>query len=127
MGAGSPKGGRNNINARRMSSEAMFTLVVQIRKPKDSTLFEDHFWRVHLPLAKAIPGLRKIVVHRVTEARGGDSSLYGLTELHFDNRPAFEGAMASPEAENAIRDGQKLEKEAGTTMTFDYYCETTNL
>ena len=104
--------------------EPMFALVVQIKKPRDLARFEDYFWRVHLPLAKTIPGLRKITIHRILEARGGDRDLYGLAELYFDDQTAFEKAMASPEAKHAIQDGSKLEKEAGTTMSFDYYCQT---
>ena len=101
-----------------------FTMIVQVRRPKDQTLFEDRLWNVHFRLVKAIPGIKTIRVHRVVKARSKESDLYGLIELCFDNRQALETAMDSEEATMALRDGSKLESEAGTAMTFDYYCET---
>ena len=109
------------------STESMFTVVVQIKKPEDVTLFEDYFWRVHLPLVKAIPDLKRIIVHKVTGTRQGIPGLYGLVELSFDDHEAFQKAMVSHEARHAMRDGSKLDKVAGTSIRFDYYCETTQL
>ena len=103
----------------------MFTLVVQVKKPENVTFFEDYFWRVHLPLVKAIPRLKRITVHKIVKVRQGDPGLYGLVELYFADHEVFQRAMASQEARHTIEDGSKLEKKAGTTMNFDYYCETT--
>jgi uncharacterized protein (TIGR02118 family) len=88
-------------------------------------MFEEHFRNVHLPLVKAIPGIKKIIVHKIVEARGADRELWGLVELCCDDRATFQRAMSSPEAKNALQDGLRLEAEAGTTMSFDYYCEAT--
>ena|SRR2546425_7403472 len=104
----------------------MFTLIVRVTKPKDQTLFEDHLWNVHFRLVKAIPWIKRIRVHKVVKARSEESDLYGLIELYFDNGQALETAMNSEEAKKAIQDGSKLENEAGTAMTFDYYCETSD-
>lgn len=102
----------------------MFTLVIRVTNPRDKILFEDQLWRVHLPLVKSIPSVRGIRVHKVVKAPVGEPALYGLIELCFDSKEALETAMDSREAKRAILDGSRLEKEAGTAMTFDYHCET---
>jgi uncharacterized protein (TIGR02118 family) len=105
----------------------MFSVVIQIRKPRDLGKFEEHFWRTHLPLVRAIPGVRKVIVHRIVEAHGGDQNLWALVDLNCEDLATFQKAMASPEAKCALQDGLNLESNAGTTMSFDYYCETTEL
>jgi uncharacterized protein (TIGR02118 family) len=102
----------------------MFTVIVQIKKPKDKATFEEHFWKVHLPIVKIIPGVRRITVHRVLEIHGGDPDLYGMVELCFDDQPSFDRAKSSPEMKTAFEDGSRLEVEAETVMSFDYYCDT---
>jgi uncharacterized protein (TIGR02118 family) len=103
----------------------VFTLIVRITKPRDLAVFEEHFRTVHLALVRAIPGIKSIAVHKIVEARGSDRELWGLVELYCDDRATFQRAMSTPEAKEALQDGSRLEAEAGTTMNFDYYCETT--
>lgn len=102
----------------------MFTVIVQVKKPKDQTLFEDYLWNVHLRLVKALPGIRAVRVHKVAKARRQESDVYGFIEMYFDNKQAFEMAMNSDEAKKANEDGPNLDQKAGTPVRFDYYCET---
>jgi len=95
-----------------------------VTKPRDSARFEDHFWNVHLHLAKKIPGLRRVVVHHVQDVLGDGSDLHAIVELQFESREAYEKALSSPEMRKAQEDGAWLERETGTEMSFRYLCET---
>jgi uncharacterized protein (TIGR02118 family) len=104
----------------------MFTLIVQVKRPKNQALFEDHLWNIRLPLVNELPGIKGIRVHKVDKSLRGENSLWGMIELYFDDKETLETAMGSEEAKKAIVDGSRLENEAGTAMTFDYYCTSSD-
>jgi uncharacterized protein (TIGR02118 family) len=49
-----------------------------------------------VPLVEDMPGLRRITVGRVRGSPSGVASIHLLHELHFDDQPSLEAAMASP-------------------------------
>ena|SRR2546430_5277310 len=65
--------------------ESMAKLIVFYRTPRDPAEFDRYYAQVHIPLAKKIPGLRRLEVTRVTGAPSGASDLYLIAELYFDN------------------------------------------
>ena len=75
--------------------ESMAKLIVFYRTPRDPAEFDRYYAQVHIPLAKTIPGLRRLEVTRVTGAPSGASDLYLIAELYFDNAAAREAALAS--------------------------------
>jgi len=79
-------------------------LVVLYKKPADVAAFESHYKEVHTPLAKKMPGLRKLEVAHVTGSPGGEPKFYMVTELYFDNADALKAALASPEGKAAGKD-----------------------
>ena len=54
----------------------------------------DYWNAVHGPLVLAIPGLVKYVQSEMVEDLGG-SSFDGLAELYFEDKDAYDAAMAS--------------------------------
>lgn len=78
-------------------------LLALFRRPEDPEAFERHYWDVHIPIVRQMPGLRRIEVHRVAQALG-DSDLYQVAELVFDDREALEAAMRSEAGRAGGRD-----------------------
>ena len=76
----------------------MARMVVIYKTPKDPAAFDKHYFAVHVPLAKKLPGLRRYEVsrgHIVTPA--GGSEFYMVATLHFDSLAAIQAAFATSE------------------------------
>jgi len=82
----------------------MVKLIALYRKPADVAAFEQHYREIHTPLAKKMPGLRKIEVARVYGSPGGEPKFYMATEMYFDNKDALMAALSSPEGKAAGKD-----------------------
>ena len=73
--------------------------------------FVKHWVEIHAPLAHAVPGLRRYVQsHIQDERRRADIpttqvEVDGIAELWYDDRAAFDRAMASPQAKILHDDG----------------------
>lgn len=90
----------------------MARMVVIYRTPKDPAAFDAHYFGVHVPLAKQLPGLQKYEVSRrpiVTPA--GDPEPYLIGTLYFDDMAAMRGAFATPEGRACAADRRVLAPE----------------
>jgi uncharacterized protein (TIGR02118 family) len=59
---------------------------------------------VHVSLARAVPGLEKLVVNRVTGSPMGETDLFLIAEMHFPDHATFDAAMRSEENRAAGKD-----------------------
>ena len=82
----------------------MVKLVALYKKPTDIPAFEKHYAEIHAPLAKKMPGLRKLEVAHMTGSPGGEPKFYMMAELYFDNGDAMKAALGSPEGKAAAKD-----------------------
>ncbi len=82
----------------------MVKLIALYSKPADVAAFENHYYNVHVPLAEKMPGLRKMVLGKVSGAPGGEPRYHLVAELYFDNAEALTAAMKSPEGRAAAKD-----------------------
>lgn len=82
----------------------MVKLVVLYKKPADVAAFEKHYTEIHAPLAKKMPGLRKMEVCRFTGSPGGEAKFYLMAEMSFDDKAAMLAALGSPEGKAAGKD-----------------------
>ena len=82
----------------------MYKLVAIYKVPKNVAAFDEHYRNVHTPLVKKIPGLRNLVVNKVTGAPGGKSHLHLIAELCFETKEDFDRAMKSEENKKAGKD-----------------------
>ncbi len=74
----------------------MARMLVIYKTPKDPEAFDRHYYNVHLPLARQLPGLRKYEVSAgpiIAMAGAVDPYLVGI--LHFDSLAAIKEAFAS--------------------------------
>jgi len=83
----------------------MARMVVIYRTPKNVEAFDRHYFEIHVPLAKKIPGLRKYEVSQgpITVV-AGPSDVYLIGTLHFDDLDAMKKGFASPEGKAAGAD-----------------------
>jgi len=94
-------------------------MVVVYRKPKDADAFERHYFEIHVPLAKKLPGLRKYEVSRgPIISPSGATDTFMVATLHFDNMAAIRNAFATDIGQLCAEDRRKF---APDSSTFDMY------
>lgn len=82
----------------------MFRMLVLYERPLDVEAFERHYWDVHIPLAKKLPGLRGYTVSRdMTPLRGGEP-YYLVGQLEWDDAAALRQAFQSLEGQACGQD-----------------------
>ena len=82
----------------------MVKLVALYRRPADVNAFETHYREIHAPLARKMPGLKRLEVAHVTGAPAGEAKFYMMAELYFEDKSAMMAALASPEGKAAAKD-----------------------
>ena len=83
----------------------MARMVVIYRTPQNVEAFDRHYFAIHVPLAKKIPGLRKYEVSDGPIATPvGTANVHRIATLHFDDLAAIKTAFASAEGQAAGAD-----------------------
>jgi len=92
----------------------MARMLVIYKTPQDTAAFDKHYFEVHIPLAKQLPGLRKYEVSRgpITALAGGEAYLVGT--LYFDDLAAIRAAFASEAGKACAADRQKFAPDPAT-------------
>ena len=98
----------------------MAQLVIMYKTPTDVAAFEKHYSEKHIPLAKAIPGARKLEVSRGPVATPvGPSGYYLVAIVHFEDLAAIQKAFGSAEGQAAVADVQNLATGGVDIFLFD--------
>ncbi len=92
--------------------------------PFDETAFEAAYRTEHLPLVQASPGLRGLRVWRVERPLGGESSLFLVAEMDFDDEAGLDAAIASEPMRQA---GRSLRRIAPGPVTMLVLAEANDL
>ena len=83
----------------------MARMIVIYKTPQNPAAFDKHYFDIHIPLAKKLPGLRKYEVsHGAIASPSGVSGTYLIGTLYFDDLAAIRNAFASPEGQACRRD-----------------------
>ena len=82
----------------------MVKLMALYKRPADVAAFERHYKEIHTPLAKKMPGLKKLEVAHMTGSPGGEPQFYMVSELYFEIKEAMMTALGSPEGKAAAKD-----------------------
>ncbi|AUW94639.1 MAG: EthD family reductase [Sulfobacillus thermosulfidooxidans] len=83
----------------------MVTLIALYRHPEDIEAFNHHYETVHLPLAKAMPGLLGIQLTRFDhQADGAHSPYLMMAEMQFADEKQLQTALESEQGRAAGRD-----------------------
>ena len=87
--------------------EGVVRFLVIYEQPADSAAFDDHYFGVHLPLAKRLPGLRRYSVSRDPAPVRGPKA-YLVAELEWDDMASLRQDFASPLGAETARDVDHL-------------------
>ncbi|HLI55462.1 MAG TPA: EthD family reductase [Actinomycetota bacterium] len=90
----------------------MTRLVVLWESPGDPVAFERHYREVHIPLASAMPGLRRYTVGWDPSPIVGEP-YHAVAELDFDDRESLRAAFASPEGRATAADANAITTDLG--------------
>jgi uncharacterized protein (TIGR02118 family) len=83
----------------------MVKLTVLYGQPKDPAAFEDYYLKVHTPIALKVKSVRRFEIARVSATADGKPAPYFRTaDLYFDDLPAMQNALTSPEGQAAAAD-----------------------
>jgi uncharacterized protein (TIGR02118 family) len=97
----------------------MAQMIVIYKTPKNPAAFDRHYFEVHVPLARQLPGLRKLETNR-----GPIISLYGASDvhlvatLHFDSLSDINAAFMSECGRACAADRQQLAPQASGVQMF---------
>jgi uncharacterized protein (TIGR02118 family) len=82
----------------------MVKLIALYKTPADADAFDDHFSTIHVPLVRAVPGLHRLEITRITGAPFGEARFYLIEELVFESQRSMDTAMSSPQGKQVARD-----------------------
>ena len=71
----------------------MIKYVALYRTPEDSTHFDEHYFKTHVPIVNDTPGLVRTEIARVTRMMVGEPAYYVMAELYFDSVDAMKAAF----------------------------------
>lgn len=97
----------------------MAMMIVIYPTPRDAEAFDRHYFGTHVPLAKAIPGLRKYEINDgPIHTPVGNPHIHRIGALYFDDFAAIEQAFASPEGQAAGADRRLFAPDNGGVQMF---------
>lgn len=97
----------------------MVRFLVLYDTPGDVKAFEDHYWKVHIPMARQLPGLMRYSVSRnVVPVRGGDP-YYLVAELAWEDMDSLKRAFASPRGKATAADVAQFAPSGVRSMIYE--------
>ena len=94
-------------------------MVVIYRTPENIEAFDRHYFGIHVPLAKRLPGLRRYEVSDGAVAMpAGRCDVHRICTLYFDDLAAIERAFASPEGRAAGADRRLFAPDGSGVQMF---------
>lgn len=99
----------------------MAIMSVIYRTPKDKSAFDEHYFNVHVPLAKKLPGLRKYEVSMPPIlSPTGHSDTYMIAHLYFDSLEDMKKAFATEEGKACAADRKILAPDNADVQIYLY-------
>jgi uncharacterized protein (TIGR02118 family) len=84
-------------------------MVAIYRPPPDAQAFDRHYFEVHVPLAKKLPGLRKYEVSKgAIFPMNGAKEAYLIATLHFEDLASIRAAFATETGQACAADRKRL-------------------
>jgi uncharacterized protein (TIGR02118 family) len=86
----------------------MAKMTVIYQTPKDIDFFEKHYFDVHIPLAKQLPGLLKYEINSGAIISPTQHSAYRIANLYFESMDAIKAAFSSEIGQKCAADRKIL-------------------
>jgi uncharacterized protein (TIGR02118 family) len=95
-------------------------ILAMYTKPVDPGAWDKYYIETHIPLAKKLPGLRRIELSRGEVMTPMGPSPYHLVgSLYFDDMVALQAALVSPEGQAAAADAMGFMAEGSQLLVID--------
>jgi len=88
----------------------MYKIIVLYPKPENQKEFDEHYEKIHIPLTKKIPKLKKLTINKSFGAPTGEPAYYLIAELYFESKEDLNEALKSKEMRDAATDAMKISK-----------------
>jgi uncharacterized protein (TIGR02118 family) len=88
----------------------MVRFLVLYPEPDDVVAFDHHYFDIHVPLAKKLPGLRNYTVSHGTTTMRGDGGWHLIAELDWDDMDSLRRDFSSELGKAAAADLEELAK-----------------
>lgn len=102
----------------------MAQMVVIYKTPEDKEAFDKHYFDIHVPLAKKLPGLIKYEVSKGPVIAITGEQLYLIRTLYFESLKAIKTAFASEAGKACAADRKLLAPDTKIQM---YLFDTKNV
>jgi uncharacterized protein (TIGR02118 family) len=103
-----------------MEPDAMAVILALHNTPTDTAAFDRHMEETHIPLAKAIPGIRSVSVNRgPVMTPMGPGSVHAVGILRFGSMADLQAGMGSPEGMAAAADLMSFSTGGSTILIVD--------
>jgi uncharacterized protein (TIGR02118 family) len=97
----------------------MAQMIVIYKTPKDPAAFDRHYFEVHVPLARRLPGLRRLETSRAPViSLYGAGDAHSVATLHFDSLAQLNAALMSECGRACAADRQQLAPQASDLLMF---------
>ncbi|MGY0692453.1 EthD family reductase [Virgibacillus sp. FSP13] len=94
----------------------MAKLIALYKQPEDQAKFDEHYYNVHTPITKEIPGLREMNVTKIVGSPMGKSEYYLLCEMIYDDQESLQKAMKTDEGKASGKDVMQFAGDIVTLM-----------
>jgi len=98
-------------------------LIVVFRHPTDPAWFDKHWSEDFVIAAEKMPGIRRVVVSRITGAPASEAEIHLIHEFHFDDAAALHRAMTSSEGQAAGRALMRFARQNVSLCFAEHYEE----
>lgn len=83
--------------------------------PEDTAAFDQHYSEVHVPLARAVPGLIDFTWGTLDSLDDSSPPYYAIASLYFEDEASLQIGLSSPEMKAAGKDLRNF-ASGGVTM-----------
>jgi uncharacterized protein (TIGR02118 family) len=97
----------------------MSLILVLYNTPVDPSAFDAYYFGTHVPLARKIPGLRKISFNATPPMAIVGAAPHLVCVLEFDSMSDIQAALASPEGQATAADLGNFAHAGVTVLAFD--------
>lgn len=87
--------------------------------PTDPAAFDDYYRRVHIPLARKIPGLSGFTWGKASSLDGSEPPYYAIASLYFPDAETMRAGLTSEEMRVAGADVQNFATGGATMFTHE--------
>lgn len=96
------------------------SVLVLYNPPADPKAFNDYYFGTHTPLAKKIPGLRRVSVSEgPVNAMTPGAQYHLIAELVFDSMADLQAALGSPEGQATAADVANFASAGATILVYE--------